>query len=202
MRVLLTGAQGQLGKALCRCIPEGIELIATARQADAAVGVLPLDLSDRQACRSAVLDQRPDWVLNAGAYTAVDQAESEPQLAQAVNAAAPTPNKGLNRLICIALIKISNLVTSNPSKPSSENSISIFSGIRDINKSCKSPANILDKQINKIKPNKNNNIMNHLRDSMPITIGIENNNPPQAFLEFVRKIEKKIEKRIIKQIIL
>jgi len=89
VRVLLTGAQGQLGKALRRCLPEGIELIATARQADAAVGVLPLDLSDRQACRSAVLDYRPDWVLNAGAYTAVDQAESEPQLAQAVNAGAP-----------------------------------------------------------------------------------------------------------------
>ncbi len=89
MRVLLTGAQGQLGKALLRCVPDDIELIATARQADAALGVLPLDLSESQDCRSAVLDHRPDWVLNAGAYTAVDQAESEPELAQAVNTGAP-----------------------------------------------------------------------------------------------------------------
>ena len=34
-------------------------------------------------------EQRPDWVLNAGAYTAVDQAEQEPALAEAVNAQAP-----------------------------------------------------------------------------------------------------------------
>lgn len=89
MRVLLTGAHGQLGKALLRSVPEGIELIATARQADAALDVQALDLSDSEACRSAVVDHRPDWVLNAGAYTAVDQAESEPVLAQAVNAGAP-----------------------------------------------------------------------------------------------------------------
>ncbi|MBM5826417.1 MAG: dTDP-4-dehydrorhamnose reductase, partial [Cyanobacteria bacterium M_surface_10_m2_119] len=48
-----------------------------------------LDLADAEACRVAVQAQRPDWVLNAGAYTAVDKAESEPEFAQAVNAGAP-----------------------------------------------------------------------------------------------------------------
>ena len=46
-----------------------------------------LDLSDPDASPAAVA-HRPDWVLNAGAYTAVDRAEAEPELAQAVNAEA------------------------------------------------------------------------------------------------------------------
>ena len=48
-----------------------------------------LDLADPDACRAAVVAHQPDWVLNAGAYTAVDRAEAEPELAQAVNAGAP-----------------------------------------------------------------------------------------------------------------
>jgi dTDP-4-dehydrorhamnose reductase len=46
-------------------------------------------LSSKEACHNAVLEHRPDWVLNAGAYTAVDRAESEPELAMAINAVAP-----------------------------------------------------------------------------------------------------------------
>ncbi len=81
MKVLLTGAAGQLGQALVAAKPDGIELIATTRA--------QLDLGDVQACRDIVLNHRPDWVLNAGAYTAVDKAESEPDLAYAINACAP-----------------------------------------------------------------------------------------------------------------
>ena len=51
--------------------------------------LLPLDLADADACRAAVLEHRPDWVLNGGAYTAVDKAEGEPELALAVNGSAP-----------------------------------------------------------------------------------------------------------------
>jgi dTDP-4-dehydrorhamnose reductase len=81
MRVLLTGREGQLGQALVAQAPEGVELIAPGRA--------ELDLADAEACRQSVLELRPDWVLNAGAYTAVDKAESEPNLAQRVNAEAP-----------------------------------------------------------------------------------------------------------------
>ena len=81
MKVLLTGAGGQLGQALIASAPAGIELVTTSRQ--------QLDLADPEACRSAVEQHQPDWVLNAGAYTAVDKAESEPELAHAVNAGAP-----------------------------------------------------------------------------------------------------------------
>ncbi len=87
MKILLTGAAGQLGQALRQQLPEGIELIATSRSG--GDGLLPLDLADAGACRAAVLSHRPDWVLNGGAYTAVDRAESEPELALAVNGGAP-----------------------------------------------------------------------------------------------------------------
>ena len=89
MKVLLTGAAGQLGHALRPQLPAGVEQIATSRSGDPATGLLPLDLADAMACRTAVLEHRPDWVLNAGAYTAVDKAESEPELALAVNGGAP-----------------------------------------------------------------------------------------------------------------
>jgi len=81
MRVLLTGAGGQLGTALQKSCPGAVELIATD-QAE-------LDLSDAKACTAMVAALKPDWVLNGGAYTAVDRAEEQPQLAEAVNAAAP-----------------------------------------------------------------------------------------------------------------
>ena len=81
MKVLLTGAAGQLGQALRASCPPDLELIATSRD--------ELDLSKPEACRAAVERHRPDWVLNAGAYTAVDRAEEEPDLAHAVNGGAP-----------------------------------------------------------------------------------------------------------------
>ena len=87
MKILLTGAAGQLGQALRQQVPAGVELIATSRSG--GDGLLALDLTEAEACRAAIRDHRPDWVLNAGAYTAVDKAESEPELALAVNGGAP-----------------------------------------------------------------------------------------------------------------
>ena len=87
MKVLLTGAAGQLGQALIASCPEGVELICTSR--NGGLGLEALDLADASACTRAVGTYCPDWVLNAGAYTAVDKAESEPELALAVNALAP-----------------------------------------------------------------------------------------------------------------
>jgi len=81
MRVLLTGAAGQLGTALQRSCPARVELIAT--------DLAQLDLTNTAACRELVAELQPDWVLSAGAYTAVDMAQQQPELAEAVNAAAP-----------------------------------------------------------------------------------------------------------------
>ncbi|GAB4129349.1 MAG: dTDP-4-dehydrorhamnose reductase [Sideroxydans sp.] len=80
-RILLTGANGQVGWELQRTCPAGIELIALTRE--------QLDLTDADAIRRTVRRHCPDIILNPAAYTAVDRAESEPELAQAVNAQAP-----------------------------------------------------------------------------------------------------------------
>ena len=114
MKVLLTGAGGQLGQALLASAPEGIELVATGRQ--------ELDLADPEACCSAVQQHQPDWVLNAGAYTAVDKAESEPELAHAVNAGAPEAlaralNEQGGRLLQISTDFVFNGTQGSPYRP-------------------------------------------------------------------------------------
>ncbi len=81
MRVLLLGAGGQLGMQLARKLATEVELTALTRA--------ELDFADADALRSAIRDAKPEIVINAAAYTAVDKAESEPELARLVNAAAP-----------------------------------------------------------------------------------------------------------------
>lgn len=78
-RILVTGANGQLGQELQRAKPQGVELIAFGRQA--------LDISDRSAVSHQVGEIRPDWIINAAAYTAVDKAESDEANAIAINVA-------------------------------------------------------------------------------------------------------------------
>lgn len=77
IRILLAGAGGQLGVAMQQCIPESVELIALDRAT--------LDITDHDAVSDAVRRFRPDWVINAAAYTAVDKAESEIDIAFAIN---------------------------------------------------------------------------------------------------------------------
>lgn len=81
MKALVTGVNGQLGKALLATRPAGWTCVALDRAA--------LDLSDADAIARLVDAEKPDLVLNAAAYTAVDRAESEPELAHAINAGAP-----------------------------------------------------------------------------------------------------------------
>lgn len=86
MRVLITGSTGQLGQALQRSAPENL---AGEPLEWFALGRNQLDLADDAACRRLVLDLQPDWLINAAAYTGVDNAEIEPDLARRVNAVAP-----------------------------------------------------------------------------------------------------------------
>jgi dTDP-4-dehydrorhamnose reductase len=79
--VLLTGASGQVGRALLVAAPAAAQLHALTHA--------QLDISDATAVGTAVHDFQPDIILNAAAYTAVDRAESEPALAQAINARGP-----------------------------------------------------------------------------------------------------------------
>ena len=79
--ILLTGAGGQLGFELARSLAHHGEVIALNRAA--------LDLADTDAIVATVRQARPDLIVNAAAYTAVDLAESESAAAFAVNARAP-----------------------------------------------------------------------------------------------------------------
>lgn len=81
MRILLTGAAGQVGRELRRCLAPLGEVAAFDRAG--------LDLADAQRVRAVVSEVQPEAIVNAGAYTAVDQAESDAPAAQAINATAP-----------------------------------------------------------------------------------------------------------------
>ena len=81
MNILLTGPQGQVGTALRPLLEPLGTLTALGRDA--------LDLADADAIRAAVQRHRPQLIVNAAAYTAVDRAETEPELAQAINGVAP-----------------------------------------------------------------------------------------------------------------
>ena len=82
MKVLITGSQGQLGKELLKNIPHDIEVIAADRRT--------FNLLDLKDCREFIFDNKPDWIINAAAYTAVDLAEDEEEKAILINGEAPT----------------------------------------------------------------------------------------------------------------
>ena len=81
MRILLTGINGQVGWELQRTLAPLGEVIAADRNR--------LDLADTSSIRRTVDAIAPDLIVNPAAYTAVDKAETEPELAHAINAAAP-----------------------------------------------------------------------------------------------------------------
>jgi dTDP-4-dehydrorhamnose reductase len=80
-RILVTGATGQVGGELVRILAPLGEIHAPDRT--------KLDLANPKSIRRYVRELRPCWIVNAAAYTAVDKAESEQDLAYAINADAP-----------------------------------------------------------------------------------------------------------------
>lgn len=87
MKILVTGKEGQVARCLADRAADhpGLELVFVAREGTDTV----LDLADPDTIRAAVAAVKPDVILNAAAYTAVDQAEDEPELAMAINGIAP-----------------------------------------------------------------------------------------------------------------
>ena len=81
MRILLTGKNGQVGSELNKILSQFGEVIATGRN--------EMNLADPSQIRRVVQQIKPKLIINAGAYTAVDKAESDPELAKAVNGIAP-----------------------------------------------------------------------------------------------------------------
>jgi dTDP-4-dehydrorhamnose reductase len=77
MKVLVTGTGGQLGQALIKTKPGDVDLVSSNRS--------QLDIADGSAVESMLARERPQIIINAAAYTAVDRAEAEPALAFAMN---------------------------------------------------------------------------------------------------------------------
>jgi dTDP-4-dehydrorhamnose reductase len=81
MKILLTGKNGQVGFELAKKLGALGEVIATDRE--------ELDLYNPKAIRQLISQIKPDIIINSAAYTAVDKAESEPEIARQINVMAP-----------------------------------------------------------------------------------------------------------------
>jgi len=82
MRTLVFGQSGQVARALADVAQrDGLDMTFASRA--------QVDLTDADACAALIANGDMDVVINAAAYTAVDRAEEEPELAYAVNATAP-----------------------------------------------------------------------------------------------------------------
>ena len=81
MKILLTGYSGQLGKSIIASKPEGINIICKSRS--------ELELLSRDSCFEVVKETKPDWIINCAAYTNVDKAEKDKDLAFNLNSLTP-----------------------------------------------------------------------------------------------------------------
>ena len=100
MKILLTGANGQVGWELARRgAHHGMEILACDR--------LKLDITDESAVRRAIKQAGASLAINAAAYTAVDKAEDNPELAYSVNEKGPANLAGACAEAGIPLIHIS-----------------------------------------------------------------------------------------------
>jgi len=113
-RVMITGSGGQLGRELARTTPAEFE----CRFFDRSM----LDIGDASAVQSAVANYNPDMVINAAAYTAVDRAEQEPDLAKHINGDGPAYlasacQKQAGRLLQVSTDFVFNGGSSRPYRP-------------------------------------------------------------------------------------
>ncbi len=99
MRILLFGRDGQVGTHLTRSLGEVGDVVALGRD--------DVDLRDLAGIERRITAERPGLVVNAAAYTAVDRAESEPEIAHAVNAKAPGAMGAASRRVGAALVHYS-----------------------------------------------------------------------------------------------
>lgn len=99
LRLAVTGWTGQVVRAMLERVPAGVEVIALRRP--------ELDLADHRTIAPALRSARPDVIVNAAAYTAVDQAESEPDLAMRINGGAAGEAARAAAILGIPVIQLS-----------------------------------------------------------------------------------------------
>lgn len=99
MKTLVIGCNGQLGQSLVETVPENVDFVG--------LDLPELDITDDSAVLEACRELSPDLIINAAAYTGVDQAESEPALARSVNVEGPRNIAAAARKINARVIHIS-----------------------------------------------------------------------------------------------
>ncbi|MHB1023425.1 MAG: dTDP-4-dehydrorhamnose reductase [Acidobacteriaceae bacterium] len=109
-RILVTGSTGQLGWECVRTLSALGEVYAPERDI--------LDLTNEESIRTTVRTFRPQWIVNPAAYTAVDKAESEPELAYAINRDAVALIAEEARTLGAAVIHYSTDYVFDGTKPS------------------------------------------------------------------------------------
>lgn len=109
MKILITGQHGQVSRELQLRLQDVGDLIVLGRD--------QLDLANPDQIRQQVRAHRPDLIINAAAHTAVDQAESEPDVAFAINAIAPGVLAEEAKALGIPLIHYSTDYVFDGSKP-------------------------------------------------------------------------------------
>jgi len=110
MRIAVTGKQGQVVSALLERGPvSGVEIVAVGRP--------ELDLVDRASIRAVLSQIKPDVIVSAAAYTAVDKAESEEELAFVVNAEGPTAIAEVAKELGVPIVLLSTDYVFSGNKP-------------------------------------------------------------------------------------
>jgi dTDP-4-dehydrorhamnose reductase len=100
MRIVVTGRQGQVARALWEAgTAQGVEVITLGRP--------ELDLAVPETIEPALRAASPDIVVNAAAYTAVDHAESEPEIAAKINEAGASAVAAAAKTLCAPMIHLS-----------------------------------------------------------------------------------------------
>ena len=100
MKILVTGANGQVGHCLLQQLQvKGWDYVALTRN--------ELDISDASAVEKSIAEIKPTVIINAAAYTAVDKAEQEPELAYAINRDGPANLARAAKSIDAAILHIS-----------------------------------------------------------------------------------------------
>ncbi|MEQ9881855.1 dTDP-4-dehydrorhamnose reductase [Pectobacterium brasiliense] len=116
MKILLTGANGQLGRCFQDRLPEEWKILATDSN--------ELDITDLERVAEVVKSFQPDAIVNAAAYTAVDKAESEPEIAENINVRGPQNLATVATKYNVRLVHVSTdyVFDGNATEPYSENS--------------------------------------------------------------------------------
>ncbi|MHA4867869.1 dTDP-4-dehydrorhamnose reductase [Duganella sp. PWIR1] len=110
MKVLLTGSTGQVGYELARSLQGVGEVVAVDRNV--------MDLSNLAQVREVIRSVKPQLIVNPAAYTAVDKAESEPELAHRINAEAPAVMAEEAKALGAALVHYSTDYVFDGTQPS------------------------------------------------------------------------------------